>query len=133
MARLDAAVSAELRAAAVEHAMRLTDDEALVHIWRRVAIGSAAARAALGRLLWDPAARALPGTPLAVVAFGAPSGPHAIDPTWRTGVPPVRASMWAHLAVLRALDHDVCTAVCGDIPDAIAQLQHLLGRAAPVD
>jgi len=94
----DMALPEQLTDAAVEQAMRLTDDDTLVLPFLDVVPSSLAAHSALGRLLGGPPLVLTPGCPLLSLIRGT-----TLDPAWRTHYPPRPDSLWAHRALLVSL------------------------------
>lgn len=89
---------APLRRAAVEHAMRLTDDDALVLPLRRCPPHSRTARVALARLAADAGTTPTSSSPLLVFCYGG-----ELDPDWRDACPAVTSSLWSELELRAGL------------------------------
>lgn len=87
-----------LRHAAIEAAMRLTDDDTLVFPFRHATPGSTEAQAALGRLLVNAPVRLIPGSPLCVFATGG-----HLDPAWRGRATTMAESLWRTFEFLDGL------------------------------
>lgn len=91
---------APMRALVVEHAMRLTDSDALVLAWLHVGPRSVQARVALGQLLADVPLSLDPETPIAVWTSPARPGMAALASDWRERLPERTRTLWTELACL---------------------------------
>jgi hypothetical protein len=84
---------------AVEHTMRITDDEPGAWVLISSPRGSQEMLVALGRLLATTSTPLTPGSPLVCWATGEP-GP---VPGWRDALPENPSSLWSRLEFLRTI------------------------------
>jgi hypothetical protein len=94
-----AAATAARTDAVLEQVMRCCDDELAVLSFVDVPAGTAAAAAALGRLLCDyPGLRLVAGCPLMAFVTDGP-----MEPDWQRAYPPAADSLYAQLEFLEAM------------------------------
>lgn len=109
----------QLKAAVIEHAMRIGATEAVVLTLAQSAPQTARAFSTLGRLMETPGVELAPGSPLVVWCDGG-----EVDTNWRA-VCPARKGLWPELCDLRAMFSSL-----GDSwDDPYQELQKLRERA----
>lgn len=114
-----AAQAAATRQDVLEQVMRLTEDDLVMLSFLTVEPGTAAAAAALGRLLSTTPVRLVDGCPLVSFTTGRP-----VDARWRDWYPCRDGSLWALLVFYRQMYGHAPAA------DVLAELEDLRVRAA---
>jgi hypothetical protein len=117
----------DLRAAALEQAMRATGDDGLVVPLLHARPGSSEAHVALGRLLGVAPVRLFPGSPLLSLVAGTP-----VDEDWRSSCLPAECSLWGHLELLRGLYGAAQTDNPYEELEALRSREHLDFDSPPV-